>query len=251
MMPGQAGAQDSPPSPALAGSRRPRRRWPWVLLVTLVALVIAAVAVDFIAKSVAQGRIASRIQEQGFPVKPAVTIEGFPFLTQVASHDIGQVRVSAADFSEGSVRISALSAVMMGVHLNSGFTSGTVDSVTGSVFVTFPALADALAAQAGPLGSVVKAGLHLSAAGPDEVTASVDLVVTSGSATWRVSSRGGDEINASLVAHQGIPSSLLSAISDLSVTIPQLPLGVTIDGVSVTSRGVRGRFSGHDVPFGS
>jgi hypothetical protein len=35
------------------------------------------------------------------------------------------------------------------------------------------------------------------------------------------------------------------------VQIPNLPLGLTIDSVTVTPGGVVGRVSGHDVPFGS
>ena len=213
--------------------------------------MILAVAADFIAKAAAQARIASAIQQQGFPAKPAVTIEGFPFLTQVVSHDIGQIRISAQDVPEGRLQISAVSAVLAGVHLDSGFSSGTVDSLSGSALVTFPAVARELTSRIGSLGSVVGAGLKLSAAGPDEVKASLNLVLASGSATWRVTRLSGNEINARLVADQGIPSSLLGPISDFTITIPRLPLGVQIDGVSVTPRGIRGTFSGHDLPFGS
>jgi hypothetical protein len=216
-----------------------------------VTLVILAVAADFIAKAAAQARIASAIQQQGFPAKPTVTIEGFPFLTQVVSHDIGQIRISAQDVPEGSLQISAVSAVLADVHLDSGFSGGTVGSLSGSALVTFPAVARVLTSRIGSLGSVVGAGLKLSAAGPDEVKASLNLVLASGSATWRVTRLSGNEINARLVADQGVPSSLRGPISDFTITIPRLPLGVQIDGVSVTPRGIRGTFSGHDLPFGS
>lgn len=251
MIPGGVGAQDGPQPSAPAGSRRSRRRWLLTFLITLVALVVLAVAADFIAKSVAEAKVASEIQQQGFPVKPSVTIEGFPFLTQVVRHDIREIRISAHDIPEGPLRISAVSAVLTGIHLNSGFSSGTVDSLSGSVLVTFPAVSSMLISQIGPLGSLVgPSGLKLSAAGPGEVKASLNLVITSGSATWQVTRLSGDELNARLVAHEGIPSSLVGPISDFTIKIPQLPLGVKIDSVTITPRGIGATISGHDLPFG-
>jgi hypothetical protein len=214
-----------------------------------VVLVALAVAADFITRSVVQSRVAAQIQQQGFPEKPSVSIEGFPFLTQVASHDIHQVRISAQNVTEGQVHISAVSAVLTDVHLNGGFTGGTVDQVSGSLLVTFPALAQTLTSQIGSLAS--SAGLTLSAAGPDEVRASVDLVVASGSATWRVSRLAGDEFGVKLVGDTGIPSSLLGSISDFTITVPRLPLGVQITDVSITPHGLVVGIGGHDLPLGS
>jgi hypothetical protein len=238
--------------PAAPPGRRRRRRWPWVLGITLVVLVILAVAADFIARSVVQNRVAAEIQQQGFPRKPSVTIEGFPFLTQVASRDIRQVRFSARNVPEGPVQVATVSAVLTGVHLDSGFTGGTVDQMHGSLLVTFPALAKALTSQIGSLGALASsAGLTLSAAGPDEVRASVNLVVTSGSATWRVSRLTGDEFGVKLAGESGIPGSLLGSIGDFMITIPKLPLGVQISSVDITSQGLVAIISGHDLPFGS
>jgi hypothetical protein len=245
--PGQDGGWQAAPA-----QRRRRRRWPWVLGITLVLLVILAVAADFIARAVVQNRVAAEIQQQGFPRKPSVTIEGFPFLTQVASRDIRQVRLSARNVPEGPVQLSTVSAVLTGVHLDSAFTGGTVDQMSGSLLVTFPALAKALISQIGSLGALASsAGLALSAAGPGEVKASVNLIVTSGSATWRVSRLTGNEFGVKLVADRGIPGSLLSSISDFTITIPKLPLGVQISSTHITPQGVVAAISGHDLPFGS
>jgi hypothetical protein len=247
-----SGGQDAEPAPAPGHERGRRRRWPWVLAIILVVLVALAVTADFIARSVVQNRVAAQIQQQGFPAKPTVTIEGFPFLTQVASRDIRQVRVSARNVTEGSLRISAVSAVLTGVHLNSGFSGGTVDQVSGSLFVTFPALARTLTSQIGSLGSLASsAGLTLSAAGPDKVRASVNLIVASGSATWRVSRLTGDEFSVKLAGETGIPSGVLGSISDFTITVPRLPLGVQIGSVDITPQGLVAGVSGRDLPFGS
>jgi hypothetical protein len=223
-----------------------------VLAILLGVLVVLAVAADSIARSVAENRVAAQIQQQGFPTKPTVTIEGFPFLTQVASRDVHQVRIGARNVTEGPLRISAVSAVLTGVHLNGGFNGGTVDQVSGSLFVTFPALARTLVSQSGSLGSLASsAGLTLSAAGRDEVRASVNLLVVSGSATWRVSRLTGDEFGVRLVHATGIPGGLLGSISDFTITLPRLPLGVQIGGVEVTPHGLVASINGHDLSFGS
>jgi hypothetical protein len=219
--------------------------------VALVALVVLLVAADFIAKSFAQNKLASEIQQHGFPKKPSVSIVGFPFLTQVISHNLQQVNISSQNVPEGPVNISQVSAVMKGIHLGSGFTSGTVGQVHGSVLVTFPSLARTLNSQIGPLGALVgSSGLTLSAASPDEVKATLSLLVLSGSATWRISRASGQEFNARLVGSSGVPSSLLGSISSFNIRIPQLPLGMKIDSVHITPAGVVGLISGHDLPFG-
>ena len=220
-------------------------------LIGLVVLVVVLVVLDFVAKSVAQNKIASEIQKQGFPKKPSVAIEGFPFLTQVIARNIHQVKISSQNIPEGPVNISQVTAVMKGIHLNSGFSSGTVSQLSGSVLVTFPSLAKTLNSQIGPLGALVgSSGLTLSAAGSDEIKASLDLLVASGSATWRITRLSGQEFNAKLVGSSGVPSSVLGSISSFNIKIPELPLGMQIDSVHITPEGVVGAISGHNLSFG-
>ena len=72
--------------------RRRRRRWPIILLVTLVVLAGLLVIVDRVAVRYADNQFATQIQKQGFSTKPSVSIQGFPFLTQVAARDFKDVR---------------------------------------------------------------------------------------------------------------------------------------------------------------
>ncbi len=117
--------------------------------------------------------------------------------------------------------------------------------------VTFTALANAMASQAGPLASLGNGGLTLSQAGPDEVRATLDLVVTSGTAVWRVTRTGHNEINVHLVSSGGgLGSAVLSSIGDINVPLPSLPLGLSIQNISVTSNGLVGTVTGQNVKFG-
>lgn len=220
-------------------------------LIVLIAVLVLAVAADFIAKAVAQGEIASQIQKHGFPKKPDVSIAGFPFLTQVASRDFQQINLSSTNIPEGPVRISRVSATMTGIHLTSGFTKGVIDRLNGSVLITFGSLGRTLNSQIGPLGSLVgDSGLKLSAAGPHEIKASLDLLVASGSATWRITRPNGQEVRADLVSSSGVPSDLLDSLRSFTVKIPELPYDVKIDSVHITPQGIVGRISGHHLPFG-
>src|SRR5277367_1565272 len=178
-------------NPYMSGEQAPRRRRAGCLpkiIIGVVVLVILLVAADFIAKAVAENVAASQIQKDGFPKKPSVTFAGFPFLTQVAAHDFQQVRLSSSDVPAGPVQITRVNAVANGVHLSGNFQSGHIDQVSGNVLISFGSLDSGLTNALGPAGSLVgSVGLKLTAAGPDEVKATVDLLVDSGSVTWRVS----------------------------------------------------------------
>jgi hypothetical protein len=238
--------------PAGAPARGKRRRRPLrTVLIVVIVLLGLLVAADFAAKAFAQAKIASEIQTHGFPKKPSVSIAGFPFLTQLASRDFRQVNVSSADVPEGPVTIKTMSFILNGIHVTSGFSGATVDRLTGSAFITFPELASALTSQAGVLGSLGGAGLTLTAAGPDEVKASLDLVITSGSATWRITQLGGNQINVKLVSSSGgLPSSLLSSVGNMTLRLPSLPLNLSIQNLSVTPNGITGQLTGTHLKLG-
>src|SRR5580704_4856786 len=230
------------------GGRRGRR-----YLIILVIVVALLVVLDFAARDAAQNIMATKIQQQGLSQKPSVSIGGFPFLTQVASKNFQQVTITATNLTEGPVTITKVDATATGIRLNSySSASGTITSLSGTALISFASLGNTLAQKFGPLGSLLNgAGLNLTAAGPSEVKASLNLLVTSGSATWRVTRLSGNRLHVGLVSSNGLPSSLLGSIQSLDVQIPKLPLGLTINSVSVTPSGIVGRVSGHDVKFGS
>jgi len=231
-----------------SGGRRGRR-----YAIALVIIVVLLVAIDFAARAVAENVMANKIEQQGLQHKPDVSIDGFPFLTQVASRDFGQVNLAAADQTEGPVTITSINATGRDIKLNSyAFSSGTIGSLSGTALISFSSLGDTLSQQVGPLGSLLNgAGLSLTAAGPHEVKASLNVLVVSGSATWRVSRLNGNRLDVRLVSSSGLPSSLLSSIQDITLQLPKLPLGLAIDSVQVSPAGVIGRVSGINVPFGS
>jgi hypothetical protein len=239
---GYVGYQDTP-----RRTRHPLR----TTIIVLIVLIGLLVALDFGARAFAESKVASEIQQQGFPKKPNVSIEGFPFLTQVVSRDFKDVQISSSNVTEGPLLIQNINATMNGVHVNSSFNGGTVDSLNGTMNVTFAALASAMTSQAGALGQLTGAGLSLSQAGPDEVKATLDLVVTSGTATWRVSRASRNDISIQLINDTGLTASLLNGISNITIPLPSLPMGLSIQNVSVTPSGLVGTVTGHNMSFGS
>ncbi len=235
------------------GVVRPRsRRRLRTVVIAVIALIILLVALDFGSRAVAENVMASQIQHQGFPKKPSVSIGGFPFLTQLVSRDFKQVHLSSGNITEGSLEIASVRATMNGVHVNSSFKSGTIDQLTGTIDVTFTALASAMTSQAGGLGGALgSTGLTLTQAGANEVKANLDLVVTSATAVWRVTSTGHNEISVHLVSSSGLTSGLLGSVGDINIPIPSLPVGLTIQSISVTQNGLVGNVTGQNVKFGS
>src|SRR5215813_9124208 len=116
-----------------SGGRRARR-----YAIALVVIVALLVAIDSAARVVAQNVMASKIEQQGLQHKPDVTIEGFPFLTQLASRDFRQVNLKAADQTEGPVTITSINATGRDIKLNSyAFSSGTIGSLSGTALISF------------------------------------------------------------------------------------------------------------------
>ena len=100
--------------------RRRRRRRGWIaLLCTLIVLAVLFVVADQVAKAYAQNMIASKIQTSGnLTEKPSVSIEGFPFLTQLAARDIRTVHISASNVQENKIEITSIKATATADHAN-------------------------------------------------------------------------------------------------------------------------------------
>ena len=207
---------------------RGRRRLTVTAIVVVVVLILLVIA-DRAAAAYAENRVATQIKTSGFPVKPRVTIGGFPFLTQVAAHDLNEMTISASNVPEGPLDIASMNATLHGVHINSSFNGGTIDQLNGTALITFAGLS-----QAAGVGD----GITLSDGGSNRVKASVNLGFLSGTALFQVTRTSGNQINVRVVSAGGLPTSALGSLQDFNVPIPKLPAGMSIQSVSVTGQGV-------------
>jgi hypothetical protein len=91
----------------------------------------------------------------------------------------------------------------------------------------------------------------LCAGGRDRVKITVGLGPVSGIATARVTRAGPGGIRVAVISAGGIPVAVLGPLRDITVPLPALPPGVTIEDVSVTGQGVLVHLAGQNVSFGS
>ena len=162
--------------------------------------------------------------------------------TQVISRNLQEIDISAKDIPAGAVSISSVSAQAKGVHINSSFNGGKVDSILGTAFVSFSSVGSALSAQTSGL-----ADLSLSAAGPDKikVTANLGGVATLEqvgkvkiannhvSIVWQNTggnNTGGIDIGSILGGSNTLPN--------LDFDIPKLPAGLKVKSFAVTQQGL-------------
>jgi len=218
--------------------RRRRRRWP---LITLIVIIIVLVGGDRAACAIAENQMASQVQQQGFPAKPHVSIEGIPFLTQLAAKDFKTVVISASNVTVGPLEIASLNATIHGMHINSSFSGATVDSINGTALITFGALAHA--------GGIPQ-GIQLTADGPNKVKATINVAIINTSVVAQVTKTGPYQFNVKVLnaGNSDIPSSILGNLANFNINVPKsaLPAGLTISSVSVTQQGLQVTVSGHN-----
>ena len=217
-------------------ARRRRRKWP---IITLIVIILVLLVGDRVANAYAEDQMASQIQSSlALSGKPHVTIEGFPFLTQVAAREFHTVNINASNETAGpggQLEIASLTATLHGMHIH-GTNSATVDQFNASALITFTALANA--------GGIPQ-GITLSQAGPNKIKASIDIGPLSESATAQITKTGPGRINIKVLNDGGITSAILGNL-DFNVNIPKLPAGVSIKSISVTQQGVRINVAGQN-----
>jgi hypothetical protein len=229
-----AGAQGYQAPPPRMRRRRRRRRWP---LITLIVIVVVLVVGDRAANAYTENQMASQVQSSlGLSGKPHVTIQGFPFLTQLAARDFRTVNINASNETikassagSGLLEIASLTATLHGMHIH-GLNSATIDQFNASALVTFTAL--------GNVGGIPQ-GITLSADGPNRIKADISIGPLSDSAVAQVTRTGTNQINVKVIDFGGIPADALGNLANFSFSIPKLPAGVTIQNVSVTQQGLR------------
>ena len=198
----------------------------------MLLLVVLGI-VDQVAKGYAQNRIAEQIQTSAeMSAKPAVSIEGWPFLTQIAAHDLKAVDIKADNVTANTGKlVFSFTAKATGVHLNSSFTGATVDHINGQAVIPFSNVATVLGLPSGTVTLTAD-----PADGPNAVKADAGIV---GSLTGTVTLASPTKIAIHLNSASGL-ASLLGGLSGqaYTITIPKLPAGLVVRSVSVTSQGI-------------
>lgn len=221
-----------------------------VLIAVLVLLGIT-VAVDRVLVLVSENQLAGAIQDEAqLPAEPDVSIGGFPFLTQAFAGRYDSVHlgvdVQALGLPPGATADIELQGARVPLTsvLSGSVTSVPVDTVVGTVTFPFDYIGEQLA------GATVTrdgSGLHV------ETTVSVLGQVFQVAATAELSLVG-QEVVLSASNVEGFGTSLPDEVTatvidllDITVAVPELPLGLVFTGIEVVDDGMKVVAQGNDI----
>lgn len=228
-----------------------------VLLGLLVVADRAAawVAEDQIAEQIAKRAAEKKIRMQG---EPDVSVEGFPFLTQVIGGEFQAIDIRMRGVSLDGVDVDTLDIRATGVAADVGKLmdgSGDVRAsrLIGNATVPFSVVEEALGIDGtqvtGNAGRLVIRVPFDYGPGSVTVVAHAGVSVADGVVRVKVSKVG--------VADGKLPSFAQPALDALArklsrdVTMPKLPYGLKLHRATITNSGVAATASAKDVPLGS
>lgn len=213
------------------------------LLVLLLLLVGLAVVADRVAVGYAQDEVAAQLAAKGgLKGTPTVEITGFPFLTQAIAGRYDDVRISLTAAELGQPAGTAAAIDLRGVRvplravLSGSVTRIPVDTVEGTATLSYALLS----AKLGPSTRLTREGSGL------RITRTVDLMGQQIplTATGKLALEGDDivvHVSRASGAGVSVPSFVLDravGLLDLRYTVPPLPFGLKLTGVTPAATGV-------------
>jgi len=224
------------------------------LLIVVVVLAGLLVVADRVAVVAADRQVASRVQSAyNLSSKPSVSVQGFPFLTQVASGDYHQIDVSIGSLSTDGVQVNGLTAQLSGVRaplsdlLGHGSSSITATQVTGSGTVPFSSVRSHLprGVQLSQDGEALRLAGTVSYLGVTVPFSADATLAPDGSGIAVTPTR------ISVASGSSALSSVIAGQFRFVVPVTGLPLHLAVRSVSVVPGGVRVGASAADVAFTS
>ncbi|MCX4591019.1 DUF2993 domain-containing protein [Streptomyces sp. NBC_01549] len=229
-----------------------------IILIVTVILGGLFVIADRVAVGFAEDKAADRIKStEGLAGTPDVSIEGFPFLTQVVGGELDDVKIGIKDYEASTggtsgtstVRIDGLNAEMHGVVFNGDYTSATADSATGSASIGYAELLKTAKSQATQVGPKVTARVvGLSDGGDGKIKVAIEVSVGGTKVPQPVSVFGSVTVvggNTVKVHADSLPKlgvdlaeNRVRAITDFEQKIDKLPGGIQLDTVQAAANGV-------------
>ncbi|MEU5097765.1 DUF2993 domain-containing protein [Streptomyces sp. NPDC020996] len=237
-----------------------------ILLIVVVILGGLFVLVDRVAVYFAENEAADKLRTtENLASTPDVSINGFPFLTQVASGELDDVEIgikgyeadtgSTAAGAPKTIRVDDIDAHMKGVKFSGDYSSATAATATGTALVSYDELLKA--AKSGPtqiIPGITAEVVGLSDGGNGKIKVEVKVRAAGAEQTYPVLSSVTVEGSTVKVHADSLPKlvvqlaeSRIRAITDFQQTIDQLPGDVRLDKVEAAKNGVEITVKGSDV----
>lgn len=223
-----------------------------ILLLVLGGLFVAA---DRIAVQLAENEAAGQIQRsQDLNEKPSVSIQGFPFLTQVVDRRLDEVEAEldgiTAETTGLALRVDQVDVVLRDVRISEGYSSATAGQATGRVLITYPDLTEAA-----PPGVTIGYGGTGAGESKVKVTAGFPVPILgqelerSLTSTVSIAGRNTVQLQADEVPFSDIPGAEeeIRKRTDFQRTIDGLPSGLELKRVEATEQGIAILVNGTDV----
>lgn len=233
---------------------RPARRGPGArvigLIVVLLVLLGLVVAADRLAIGQAESIVARNLRTHaGFAAEPAVTIHGFPFLTQLARNRFDRVDVDgrgmAAGTAERPLDVDRLVLRLRDVETSDNYRTIVAGSLDGTAFVTWAEIGRQFGAPVVPQGD---GRLHLDVTADlygQQAPIAVSVRPVLDSPTQRVALTEPEVI----VGQYRIPDAVVQRIAaDRAPPVElSLPLSLRAESLTLTPEHLELGASGNDV----
>ena len=233
--------------------RRPRRKKHWgrrllVLAVVLIGLLVVADRVSLAVADTAAGVTLQR--SQGLAARPDVSIDGFPFLTQLAAGSFDRIEVTAKNLTVGqagvTLRIANLEVTLHHVHVARDFRSARSEFSTATAVVDYADLSKTLGVRLDYAGAGrVRATSTINVAGvavTGTATSGVQLAANSLTFTDPVVTVDGITVPPQL-------SSYFATVFRTAISLGGLPFGVHVDSVRASAAGLTVTLSAAGLTF--
>ncbi|MCW2900776.1 MAG: hypothetical protein JWO67_3041 [Streptosporangiaceae bacterium] len=214
-----------------------------VLVVILVLLVGGVIAADRLGVRRAQDEIAKQVAAQyHLDQKPAVTIHGFPFLTQAIGGDYKQIDVALGQWTQKDVTVHDAKLRLSGVHaaltdvINGNSSQVTVRTATASAVVPYSEVQ-----KYAPKGvrSISAKGSNIQA----RVTGSFFGIAVSGDLVASLKATPeGIAVTPQTITSGGtqVPAAVMQQHYTFTVPVRNLlPMGARVSNLEVTPAGLR------------
>ncbi|MER6979411.1 DUF2993 domain-containing protein [Streptomyces carpinensis] len=232
-----------------------------VLLIVVVILGVLFVVVDRVAVHFAQGEAADKLRTtENLASTPDVSINGFPFLTQLASGRLDDVEVGIKDYEAATgkgtekIRIDDLKADMKGVKFSGDYSSATADRATGTATIGYDELLKAAKSEPTDVGLGITAqvvGLSDGGNGKIRVAVKFSLLPKPISVLSSVTVQDDKvQVHADALprlAGVQLIESRFRSITDFQQVIDQLPGDIRLDSVRAAKDGVEITVKGTNV----
>jgi hypothetical protein len=236
-----------------------------ILLIVVVILGGLFVIVDRVAVTLAEGEVADKVRtNENLADTPDVSINGFPFLTQLAGGELDDVEIGIDDYlaatgsGDEKIRIADLTAHMKGVEFSGDYSSATAATATGTATIAYDELLKTAKAEPTQVAPGVTAEVvGLSDGGDGKIRVAVEATVFGTKlpepvyvlSTVKVE---GDSVRVDAdalpkIGSVELPESRVRAITDFEQRIDELPGGVELDKVEAAKNGVEISVKGSDV----